>query len=1304
MKPATPLDYAIFQLSPKRTRCELFVSCAGNTEKLASGLVKPFVAHLKVAEEQFGEAVQSIRLEVESNKLAENWFTKGTLERFVRFVSTPEVLELVNALDVEMSQLEAAQKIYAEGTGDQLSASRDDTEAMAAADVTKKELLRAIDLRLAAVRQDLATARNRASAAGFYRNTVSELNQFADRFGAIRLNEACTKFISLCQRRPELNISRRATLEDEAIRASWGSDMSIDDPSEEHSGLQEGIRLQKDRFHQSGLKDSQQESKLPTFQQFRSDPNFLMQQSRKTEKNEEEEKGPVVKEPLASQPKQLTRRLSVQDRINLFENKQKESSNSGGKPAVGKSIEVKRISSDSSSLTGADKAALRRWSGASDMSIDLGNDKKDGSGDSPLCTPSSSSVSKDGSNIYPKQLITSDQKDQNDSGIPANSYRIEEKHGSDSVGDQGFMNQVEIQNSSSSILGKTKEVGLKVQSNTKNQVGHHGIQQNGSLVRGEKSSICMYRSDSEVNSIGTLDKSGNDKVTDESNERMGDLKSNSQNFIQHVGSADQPYSMSIRYNGGTVEFQKKELISSDGQPSLAEDLERMRAQIPVSAGSEQMKRPYDQKIGLCSVDVNAKPTITCYSISENSEKDALTHQLAAEQAQRARLRKGNQDLNDELKVKANELEKLFAEHMLRIPGEQSSPAQRGKPAGKSSEQVATSQLRRPAVPESSPAQLPDGKIMMKPTLRSADADNFRTPPTSKMVGNNDYYGDTLRQKFSDFSSSGDSRGKLYEKYMEKRDAKLREEWSSRRSEKEAKLKAMQDVLDHSNAELKAKFSLSSAKGDSNARRAEKLAYFSSRLSAKKEQHPISSFQGEEDEDASRNTQNKKLQQNRNNFLTTRTAATPVPRSAVKVSTASAVRRRGQSDRPLAQSVPNFSDVKKEGMKPSSGAGKTGSRSQARNSTCPKSTKEEEKPRRPTILRKTASEAAELEELSPKKSDDGVPLNLDQEQREGQCNNLGLGIGYDIALLNASEGSERFRNEKKYYEHAFESEGSEETGKEVVEEEDLEAVEVEACTDDTENGKPLNSQGFDDWGNTGEEVRSVSRDDRGSNAELPATMTSRHQTIATLLDSPGESPVSWNSRVKHQFSYPNDFDASVDSPVGSPAFWNFPSLNHMEDDATQIRKKWGAAQKHINAGYPSQNQPRKDMTKGLKRLLNFGRKTRGNDSLVDWISATTSEGDDDTEDGRDHHANRPSEELRKSRMGFLQSHPSDESFNESELLFSEPAQTTGVGSMPAPTPMNFKLKEDQMSGNAVKAPRSFFSLSNFRSKGSDSKPR
>lgn len=49
------------------------------------------------------------------------------------------------------------------------------------------ELVRAIDVRLAQVRQDLTTACARASAAGFDPDSMSELRLFAECFGAYRL-------------------------------------------------------------------------------------------------------------------------------------------------------------------------------------------------------------------------------------------------------------------------------------------------------------------------------------------------------------------------------------------------------------------------------------------------------------------------------------------------------------------------------------------------------------------------------------------------------------------------------------------------------------------------------------------------------------------------------------------------------------------------------------------------------------------------------------------------------------------------------------------------------------------------------------------------------------------------------------------------------------------------------------------------------------------------------------------------------------------------------------------------------------
>ncbi|CAA7056632.1 unnamed protein product [Microthlaspi erraticum] len=96
------------------------------------------------------------------------------------------------------------------------------------------------------------------------------------------------------------------------------------------------------------------------------------------------------------------------------------------------------------------------------------------------------------------------------------------------------------------------------------------------------------------------------------------------------------------------------------------------------------------------------------------------------------------------------------------------------------------------------------------------------------------------------------------------------------------------------------------------------------------------------------------------------------------------------------------------------------------------------------------------------------------------------------------------------------------------------------------------------------------------------------------------------------------------PMGSPASWS-----------SRMRKKWGTtAQSPVLVSNSSPLHSRKDLTKGIKRLLKFGKKTRAADSLMDWVSVTTSEGDDDS-------AYRSSDELRKSRMASSQSQLSED---------------------------------------------------------------
>ncbi|XP_044485929.1 COP1-interacting protein 7-like [Mangifera indica] len=1435
MKADTPLDYAMFQLSPRHSRCELFVSTDGNTEKLASGLVKPFVTHLKVAEEQVERAVQSIKLEVGKCDNAKTWFTKGTLERFVRFVTTPEVLELVNTFDAEMSQLEAARKIYSQGSRDQLSGvtGGDVIGKTAAADATKKELLRAIDVRLVAVRQDLNAAYARAASAGFDPETVSELQYFADQFGAHRLNEACSKFSSVCQRRPDLICPWKPGVNDQAVRASWGSDMSIDDPNEDHSWPHQ---ISQNKSQNPSIQDQhqQQQQRTTQNQNHLNQPKLTIcqlpksiftsqqqQQGNSEEKNQEEKKKEedAVTESSTSQPP--SRRLSVQDRINLFENKQKESSSGSGSkpPVVGKSVELRRLSSDVSSSstntnTGtAEKAVLRRWSGASDMSIDLGNERKESNfSDSPLCTPSSLSLSQSKSNVFSD--VSEDIKDQKDKkGLInlASSEKVEFKGRGDRVADSVLKNQGEGQ---VRIGGFPEQVGSKGGKNLKDQVGSQvnqlksftdrndqvsvtdqGVSQEklkGASGSGEKSDQFKVQAGfQEI--VGVKDQAALQIQTGNSVGRVADFTSGRETenrvddaelihqlafYSRFSASQSHTRSLSGQFEGGigvkvreardkvsaadqlalhpqwksfteVEEAGKKDLVFRREQIK-AEDSgsQRMKFQKQVAAGSEQIKKLQGRRDESGSVFSGKK-------VSQSQEGFAAVPTLPAEQVQRSRQSKGNQELNDELKMKANELEKLFAEHKLRVPQDQSSSTRRSKPADTHIEQAVGSHHRKPTVSEISPAQFPDKSTVIKPSGSSSNMAMFSTP---MKISDNQDYGDSLRQNFSELGLSNESRGKFYERYMQKRDAKLREEWSSRREEKEAKLKAMQDSLERSRAEMKAKFSGSSDRQDSvstTAQHVEKLKSFNFRSTMKIEQHPISSIQSEEDEDlsemfelkyygqdrsfietsfgdnASKGSQAKKLLPNRSMSLSTpRPAAAPIPRSSSKNSNSGSERRRPQSENPLAQSVPNFSDFRKENTKPYSGVSKVTSRSQVRNNAHSKSISEEvalvkeEKPRRLNSLRKSSAGPMEFSDMAPLNSDGVVlaPSKFDKEQSDQSFqekylksseskpflkkgNGIGPGAGASIAKLKASMAAEALRNEEEYNE-AFEAEDSTNMAKEDDEEEELETVEVEECIE-IDNGKSRLSQGSDKVGNSGSEngdpLRSPSEVDPSSVAELPAPLPSTFRMVGSLQDSPGESPVSWNSHMYHPFSYPHetsDIEAFLDSPIGSPASWNSHSHTQTEADAARMRKKWGSAQKPFIALNSSHNQSRKDVTKGFKRLLKFGRKNRGTESLVDWISATTSEGDDDTEDGRDP-ANRSSEDLRKSRMGFIQGHPSDDGFNESEL-FNERVQALH-SSIPAP-PANFKLREDHMSGSSIKAPRSFFSLSTFRSKGSDSKPR
>ncbi|CAN6479517.1 unnamed protein product [Victoria cruziana] len=237
MKPETRLDSAMFQLTPTRTRCDLIITANGEKEKIASGLLNPFLSHLKTAQDQIAKGGYSIVLEPNSETNHTTWFTKETVERFVRFVSTPEVLERVNTIESEIIQIDEAIAIQSNtklgfstvdhhqvkplenNEGGRYVPDAETEKAIvlykpSAQQIESKEptlqeenskvkLLRVLETRKTVLQKEQGMAFARAVAAGFNMDQMDDLISFSDCFGASRLKEACLSFVELWKRKHE---------------------------------------------------------------------------------------------------------------------------------------------------------------------------------------------------------------------------------------------------------------------------------------------------------------------------------------------------------------------------------------------------------------------------------------------------------------------------------------------------------------------------------------------------------------------------------------------------------------------------------------------------------------------------------------------------------------------------------------------------------------------------------------------------------------------------------------------------------------------------------------------------------------------------------------------------------------------------------------------------------------------------------------------------------------------------------------------------------------------------------------------
>ncbi|KAI3965360.1 hypothetical protein MKX01_042841 [Papaver californicum] len=640
--------------------------------------------------------------------------------------------------------------------------------------------------------------------------------------------------------------------------------------------------------------------------------------------------------------------------------------------------------------------------------------------------------------------------------------------------------------------------------------------------------------------------------------------------------------------------------------------------------------------------------------------------------------KANQQLND-LQMKANELEKLFEEHKRRILGDQLTFK-----------------------------KLPTGNN----SARELDANSM----TSMVVDNEDYgrnsNSGTSKLKMGEIDFPEESNGKFYNRYVEKRDAKLREEWA----QKEAKMKAMEESLERNRAEMEAKFSgYSSRNQDStlNARRrAERLRSFNIR-STQENNGQVSIIDSVDDEDLSEFPENNLWELRRS-----------LPWELPDVSSSNSAAKKVVSNRTSSSSIPRTSTIPitKSSSKPSHSplnkrrtllenskalpANRQRKYNRSKSNIDELCISKEFKPRETQSLRNSSSR--ESKDASSIMAEHVDQTNKTSKPFLKKGSGVGPGAGANIAKLKAVTASENLKSEKELDEspHKMQEnsiavlvkvEEADAHCDPVIEEQGFMAINAAAILENENlmlkwESEKSNNSGF----RNSEVLQLFSQMDPNAVAEVAVLPSTLHNIIEPMQDFIEESTGSRNPLVQPTFS--SDGDACLESPMGSHSSWNSQSLTKLETEV-MMRNKMGSGRTIVVANTSHHHHYRKDVKKGIKRLLKFGKKSKKKESMVGWTSpATTSDAGYDHVESRDN-SNRPSEELQKSRLGFPEGRTSYDSFSNGEV-YNEQVKRS---SKPAASEM-FKPREDRISGGSSKAPRSFFSLSSFRTKGSESKSR
>lgn len=395
------LEYVLFHISPTKNSYEALACNKGIIEKVTGGNLDQLAACLLEAKRhQFNEVDASFKLQLAVDEKGLSWFTKGTLERFLHIVNTPKALNDGYTIMGEIAQLEETRKfhisLYAKDQNqDQSSALEADINGMKdvglnqqlkvetlSSDATKNELLRALDLRLLTLEEELAASFDRATGVTCFIKHISDISAFIEYFGSTDLRNLGSKLLACSSKNKPCNLKSSQNMKGstnnlapQAIpksnnslaspakmaqierESSSDSDVSADSNKEDHLHSDRSRSVTRSatprrsaspmRRIQIGRSGSRRSTPITikSLNYFPGRERISCHRDNTDERNSGNEDGD---EKQTSKPENTVRRMSVQDAISLFEHKQKDQ-----KP------DIQKISASS---TNTAKSVLRRWS------------------------------------------------------------------------------------------------------------------------------------------------------------------------------------------------------------------------------------------------------------------------------------------------------------------------------------------------------------------------------------------------------------------------------------------------------------------------------------------------------------------------------------------------------------------------------------------------------------------------------------------------------------------------------------------------------------------------------------------------------------------------------------------------------------------------------------------------------------------------------------------------------------------------------------------------------------------------------